>query len=160
MSTLSLRSRQLLATVGGIVIGVLLVATGWAPAQLAGAAVIGGGLLLARGGVRFAEAWLSDPAGQAVQSWRRAQRAAPAWAWQATVAALLLVALAVMVIELLTSGDIDSGTAGDFGKGAIALAMMGSLVFWSANGIAWRPKRRAKSAPSSTDRRNGRAARG
>lgn len=148
LPALSIQTRQMAAMVGGIVLGVLLVATAWAPAQLLGAVCIGGGLLLARG-VSFAVAWVRDPAGQSGAFWRRTRQAAPAWAWQGLVGVLLVVALALMTRELLTTGEIDAGTAGNFGKGAIALAMMASLLFWNGGVATWRPGRRAKL----TDRR-------
>jgi hypothetical protein len=142
LSHLSQRSRVMLATVGGIVAGVLLVATGWAPAQLIGAFLIGAALVLARGGTRLAEGWFSDPRAQVVTVRRRVRQVTPVWAWQATIGALLVLALVVMTVSLLTHGAVSLGTLGDFGKGAIALVMMASLAFWNLNGVAWRFNRR------------------
>lgn len=142
LSRLPQRTRVMLATVGGIVAGVVLVSTGWALLQLLGALLIGAALVLARSGTRLADSWLRDPRAQTVTAWRRARRLSPAWAWQATVAALLVVALVIMIAKLLTGGNADLGTLGDFGKGAIALVMMASLAFWSLNGVPWRFNRR------------------
>ena len=141
LADVPMRTRQMVATVGGIVAGVLLVATGWSVGQVLGALLIGAALLLARGGTRWSEAWLRHPGRQAELTWRRVQTGAPVWAWPATVGVLLVAGLVVLAAELLSRGDLGRGTLGDLGKGAIALAMMGSLAFWSTNGLAWRPRR-------------------
>lgn len=154
LNAVSLRTRSMVAVVGGIVVGVLLIATGLGIAQLVGALSIGVALWLARGGTRWADAWLMEPRRQMVTTWTRTRRAMPVWAWSATVGLLLVVALVVMTAELLTTGDVDLGTLGDFGKGAIALAMMGSLAFWTVNGVPWRPGRRGKTPRSLDGPRN------
>jgi hypothetical protein len=151
LSRLSQRSRVMLATAGGIVVGVLLVATGWAPAQLLGALLIGAGLVLARGGTQLAEAWFSDPRAQVVTIRRRVRQVTPVWAWQATIGALLLLALMVMTVSLLTDSPLSLGTLEDFGKGAIALVMMASLAFWNLNGLPWRFNRRRTETPPVED---------
>jgi hypothetical protein len=131
---LSLRSRILLATVAGIVVGVLLLATGLALLQLLGAIAIGAALLLARAGSRLSDAWWSDPRGQLTASRARVRGAIPTWGWQATVLGLVGFAAVVMVGRLLTAGNLGLGTLGELGKGAIALLMMASLALWSTDG--------------------------
>lgn len=142
LSHLSQRSRMMIGTVGGVILGVLLIFSGWALTQLVGALSIVAALALARSGNGAAGRWLMDPRAQIRAVWQRARRATPEWAWQAIVGALLVVAFVAMSVELLTAGKVGLGTLGDFAKGVIALAMMGSLALWNGNGVVRRFGRR------------------
>jgi hypothetical protein len=140
LNGVDLQTRLMAAIAGGIMLGVLLIATGWAVAQAAGVLFVGAALLLARVGPGPVERWLLSPRAEAAGAWRRGRSAAPAWAWPAAVGGLLAVALVVMAARVLGDGAIDRDTLGDLGKGVVALAMMATLALW--NGASWRPRRR------------------
>jgi hypothetical protein len=131
----STRAQILLPLVAGIVIGVLLIASGVALFQFAGAVATGFALLLARGKVRIPGVLWSDPRGQLVSTQRAVRRWTPVWAWQAIVAALIGLAAVYLIARLVTPDDLGVGTLGDLAKGAIALAMMATLALWSMDGV-------------------------
>jgi hypothetical protein len=133
--TPSTRGQILLPLVAGIVIGVLLIASGLALLQLAGAVAIGFALLLARGKVRIPGVLWSDPRGQLLGATRAVRQWTPDWAWQAIVAALIGLAAVYLISRLVTADDLGVGTLGDMAKGAIALAMMATLALWSMDEV-------------------------
>ena len=138
MSRPSARTRVLLPPAVGIVAGVLLIAVGQALAQIAGVALVGLGLLLARGWIRIADAWWNSPVDQLHSVGRGVRERSPSWAWPATVAVLMLVAVAILGRQIARDGQLNGRTLGNVGKGAIALVMMGTLVFWSVDGLPGR----------------------
>jgi hypothetical protein len=142
------RVRFLLPPVTGIVIGVLLIATGLTLLQLVGVAAIGFGLLLARGWVRIPDTWWSNPRGQFAVARRGVRRRIPVWAGQATVAVLIGVG-AIALARHVVSDGLGASSLGDLGKGAIALAMMATLLFWSADRLPVRLRRRNENSSKS-----------
>ena len=144
------RARLLLSPVAGIVAGVLLIATGVALLQIVGAAMVGFGLLLARGWVRIPDAWWSDPRGRLEIARRGVRRRIPVWAWQATVAVLIGIGAIALARHLVSEG-LGLSTLGDLGKGAIALAMMATVIFLGADRLPVRLGRWGKGGSQPVD---------